>query len=1329
MASRKGFIFKNPEKIKAPPAELLVIELPQDARTKMGPSGLTSSEVDELHESTKPRVMFAAAAAAKPVAAKHVVAEKPAPVVAEKPAAPVIKQPTIKQPVKLAEPPLETKQKLELLAKLPSMKLKKLGRGFLEEELDNPYSNPPPRAYVPETHRNFAEFIKMNYADFILPPVGQGPPMEPGDKYPYQKFVREYMRQASPYRGILVYHGLGSGKTCSAIAASEALFSTAGKKIIVMTPFSLRKNFLREVSFCGFKHFRLENHWVALDKSNPTERMFGLEVLGLSEGYIRTATKIWVPDFNPALKPNFTGLSSDEQAEIRKQILSQLVWDEEKNPKGRIRFINYNGISAKKLKAIACQKPDFFDDAVIIIDEIHNVVRLIHGEIEPYLKTLPGKKGRKIEKEIVTVEPWKPSLCDKETNYRRGYLFYRLLLSARRSKIIGLSGTPLINFPEELGILANILHGYIPLFKGVINQTGEKARNAIKNIALKHPNLDFVSVEPSTEGIELTATLLEEGLQKVKGSGGVERIHDSSIPSHDEIKTSLIDALKAGNFTFRTEPSLIATPLLHPFGEEFQRDFLSADGLELKNKFVLGKRLLGLVSYYKGSRQDLMPKIKVDEVVRIPFSSYSQGAYSKIRIEEIKIEEKKKDAGPGGLGAVWGEVYDIGQKASSSNYRMGSRQMCNFAFPDTITRPRTKNKAEEEMEPVVSDLVINDVDIDETQDKLGFLENELEALPAEETGGVEDVVLEEEEEEAKEEEAKEEEAKEEEAKEENVLQKGGISLKQIAEIKRARATALAAKAEAPLEAAIEAPLEAPLEAPAEPVLEAPAEPVLEAPAEPVLEAPAEPPVEAPVEAAAEPVVKPTTISFKEAMAKRKAAKLEEQMKQLGAIKESAPKATAPKAPVQIQIQTQIKCKGPIQEGETYKQAILRSKDCLRRLARTNLLLNPKEEESLAKYSPKYAAILQRIIDAPGSSLVYSQFLDMEGIGIFRIVMDINGFAPIEIVRNNETGELEFSKATKLSLKNPKQSRYITFSGEEKDDVRRMALNVFNAKFDELSGSIKSVLDEAGYTNNHTGQLCRVFCITSAGAEGLSLKNVRAVHIMEPYWNDVRLKQVKGRAIRIGSHLELPEADRNVSIYTYISVFGDEAQRADQGEMRIDETIVRRDGIDRATAIKLGLIDVKKEADEKMKKLQTYVLTSDMRLYIISERKKKVIEELENVMKGAAVDCELSSAENQDGTFQCLSLKDITGDFAYEPELSKDIAHSANKFVEVKRFVAPAPVVIAGKKYWAAANRDAKGARIGFSLYNLSDRTFITKVGTAEVDPANPDVPVNPKLLR
>ena len=39
-----------------------------------------------------------------------------------------------------------------------------------------------------------------------------------------------------------------------------------------------------------------------------------------------------------------------------------------------------------------------------------------------------------------------------------------------------------------------------------------------------------------------------------------------------------------------------------------------------------------------------------------------------------------------------------------------------------------------------------------------------------------------------------------------------------------------------------------------------------------------------------------------------------------------------------------------------------------------------------------------------------------------------------------------------------------------------------------------------------------------------------VHIMEPYWNLVRLNQVIGRAARICSHIKLPLEERNVSVY-------------------------------------------------------------------------------------------------------------------------------------------------------------------------------------------------------
>ena len=50
-------------------------------------------------------------------------------------------------------------------------------------------------------------------------------------------------------------------------------------------------------------------------------------------------------------------------------------------------------------------------------------------------------------------------------------------------------------------------------------------------------------------------------------------------------------------------------------------------------------------------------------------------------------------------------------------------------------------------------------------------------------------------------------------------------------------------------------------------------------------------------------------------------------------------------------------------------------------------------------------------------------------------------------------------------------------------------------------------------------------ISPAGAEGLTLISTRQVHIMEPYWNQSRLDQVIGRAIRYCSHKDLPEEDK------------------------------------------------------------------------------------------------------------------------------------------------------------------------------------------------------------
>ena len=58
----------------------------------------------------------------------------------------------------------------------------------------------------------------------------------------HQKIVRDYLNLYTPYRGLLLFHGLGSGKTCSFIAIAEGMKND--KKIIVMTPKSLRMNSL-----------------------------------------------------------------------------------------------------------------------------------------------------------------------------------------------------------------------------------------------------------------------------------------------------------------------------------------------------------------------------------------------------------------------------------------------------------------------------------------------------------------------------------------------------------------------------------------------------------------------------------------------------------------------------------------------------------------------------------------------------------------------------------------------------------------------------------------------------------------------------------------------------------------------------------------------------------------------------------------------------------------------------------------------------------------------------------------------------------------------------
>ena len=64
---------------------------------------------------------------------------------------------------------------------------------------------------------------------------------------------------------------------------------------------------------------------------------------------------------------------------------------------------------------------------------------------------------------------------------------------------------------------------------------------------------------------------------------------------------------------------------------------------------------------------------------------------------------------------------------------------------------------------------------------------------------------------------------------------------------------------------------------------------------------------------------------------------------------------------------------------------------------------------------------------------------------------------------------------------------------------------------------------------------QVLIISNAGKQGLDLKEVRKLVVLDPVWNYSGMEQIKGRVIRYKSHEKLPTRERKVDIYYLLMV--------------------------------------------------------------------------------------------------------------------------------------------------------------------------------------------------
>ncbi len=162
---------------------------------------------------------------------------------------------------------------------------------------------------------------------------------------------------------------------------------------------------------------------------------------------------------------------------------------------------------------------------------------------------------------------------------------------------------------------------------------------------------------------------------------------------------------------------------------------------------------------------------------------------------------------------------------------------------------------------------------------------------------------------------------------------------------------------------------------------------------------------------------------------------------------------------------------------------------------------------LDKFSPKMAKVLSNIKKHKGTNgIVYSQFVSGEGLGIFAKVLKAHGWY--------QHGEKLLSSADDYGISEPNQPKKIfgVLSGNIDPEERSKLIQEFNTP----------------------GSNIRLLLLSGAVAEGIDLKRVRHVHVMEPFWNYARINQVKTRAIRYLSHVDLPEDQQNVQVYIYLS---------------------------------------------------------------------------------------------------------------------------------------------------------------------------------------------------
>ena len=502
--------------------------------------------------------------------------------------------------------------------------------------------------------------------------------------------------------------------TCTSIAIAEGMKSD--KRIVLMTPASLKMNFFSELKKCGDHIYKKNQFWEFISIEGQSQMVSVLsQALSLDSEYIKSHGGAWMVDVS---KPsNFSQLSSNDQKNLDEQINAMI--------RAKYLDINYNGLNKKKIEELGKGNKNPFDHSVVVIDEAHNLVSRIGNKL-------------KAKKSIA-------------------YTLYQWLLDATDVRVVLLTGTPIINYPHEIGVLFNILRGHIKTWNfqlspisnrkinkdvilerfqdanfktydyveysgdtlsitrnpfGFINTIGREKKGGSEN---KKENQRKTKKQPSKSQSK-TKKIRETGEESESNELDPEFVKESNaiftkpyeggdgevFENYKGVVLDVTGNISDGDFQKRIidilkplasivgKPSVTQYKCLPDDSKKFIEMFIDPDG-RVVNVDLFKRRILGLTSYFRSAQEKLLPSFVKTETnenyhtVLVEMSDHQFSVYDEIRNKEREQERSTKKASRKKMKTSTTE--DVIDDKISSTYRIFSRAACNFAFPPDIERP------------------------------------------------------------------------------------------------------------------------------------------------------------------------------------------------------------------------------------------------------------------------------------------------------------------------------------------------------------------------------------------------------------------------------------------------------------------------------------------------------------------------------------------------------------------------------------------------------------------------------------------------------------------